>query len=114
MALAPKKSVALQVGWASSLDVAPVSGSSGADVAALSADQAPPAVAPVPSVGQAGARAEEAFLGVTEHMAAEVIPPPTSERTGPPLALVAPSVVGAAPQAEAPASQVEVAATVTS
>ena len=52
--------------------------------------------------------------GVAEHMAAEVIPQPTSERTEPPLALVAPSVVGAVLQAEAPASQVEVATTVTS
>ena len=79
-----------------------------------SAGLAPPVVAPVPSVGQAGARAEEAFLGVTEHMAAEVIPPPTSERTEPPLVLVVPSMVGAALQAKASASQAEVGTTVTS
>ena len=36
-----------------------------------------------------------------ESAAAEVIPPPTSERTELPLALVAPSVVGAAPQIKA-------------
>ena len=71
-------------------------------------------VAPVPSASQADVRAEEASSRVTEHMAVEVIPPPTSERTEPPLALVAPSMVGAAPQAEAPASQMEVAMTVTS
>ena len=47
-------------------------------------------------------------------MAAEVIPPPTSERLEAPLALVAPSVVGLVPQAEALSSQAVVAATMTS
>ena len=47
-------------------------------------------------------------------MAAEVIPPPMLERMEPPLALVEPSLVGPALQVEAPASQAEVAATVTS
>ena len=44
MALVPKKSVALQAGWAPSPDVAPVLGRSGADVAVSSASQAPPTV----------------------------------------------------------------------
>ena len=114
MALAPKKSVALQAGRAPSPDVAPVSGRSGADVATSSAGQAPPAVAPVPFVGQAGTRAEEAPSGVAEQTTAEVTLLPTLERTEPPLALVVPFVVGAGPQAKAPASQAEVAATVTS
>ena len=94
LALAPNKSVALQAGWAPSPDVAPVLGRSRAIVVASLAGQAPPVVAPVPSASQADVRAEEASSRVTEHMAVEVIPPPTSERTEPPLALVAPSVVG--------------------
>ena len=61
LALAPKKSVALQAGWALSPDVAPILGRSGADVAASSADQAPPM-----SVGEACTGAEEASSGVTE------------------------------------------------
>ena len=114
MALVPKKSIALQAGRAPSPDVTPISGRSGVDVAASSASQALPAVVLMPSVGQADAGAEEAPSGVIEHMTTEVIPPPMSEWMELPLALVAPSVVGAAPQAEAPASQAEVAATVTS
>ena len=68
----------------------------------------------MPSMGQANAEVEEAPSGVAEQTAAEVIPPPMLERTELPLALVAPSVVGTTPQAEAPASQAEVAMTVTS
>ena len=60
LVLVPKKSVALQVGQALSPDVAPVSGRSGADVAASSIGQALPAVVPVTLVGQAGAGAKEA------------------------------------------------------
>ena len=114
LALAPKKSITIQARRGPSPNVAPVSCRSGADVAASSAGQAPPAVAPVPSAGQADVGAEGAPSGVTEQMAAEVIPLPTSKRTELPLALVAPSMVGATPQVEAPMSQVEVAATVTS
>ena len=51
MVLAPKKSVALQAERVSSPDVASVLGRSGADVAASSAGQAPPAVVPMPLVG---------------------------------------------------------------
>ena len=102
LALAPKKNVALLAERVSSPDVAPVLGRSGADVAASSAGQAPPAVAPVPSVGQAGIRAEEAPSGVTEQTTAEVTPPPMLERTELPLVLVAPSVVGIVPQSRGP------------
>ena len=114
LVLAPKKSVALQAGHAPSPNVAPVSGRSGADVAASLVGQVPPAVAPMPSAGQADARAEEAPSGVIEQTAMEVILPPTLERTELSLTLVVPFVVGAAPQAEALALQVEVAMTVTS
>ena len=47
-------------------------------------------------------------------MAAEVIPPPTLERIELPHALVAPSVVGAAPQAKALVLLAEVPTTMTS
>ena len=66
-------------------------------------------VASAPSVGQAGAGAEEAPSGVAEQMMMEVTPPPTLERTGlPPM-----PVVGVASQVKAPASQAEVATTMT-
>ena len=51
MALAPKKSVALQVRRRSSVDIAHVSGGGSADVTALSVNQASLAVTPVPSAG---------------------------------------------------------------
>ena len=51
----------------------------------------------MPSVGQADAGAKGAPSEVAEKTAAEVIPLPTSERTGLPLTFVVPSVVGAAP-----------------
>ncbi|XP_066342450.1 uncharacterized protein [Miscanthus floridulus] len=58
-----KKSVALQAERVPSPDVTPISGRSGADVVASLVGLASPMVAPVPSVGQAGAEAEEAPLG---------------------------------------------------
>ena len=94
MALAANKSVALQAIRVPSPDVAPISGRSGTDVVASSAGQVLPAVAPVPSVGQAGARAEEAPLGVTEQTMAEETLPPMLEWTELPPTLVAPSMVG--------------------
>ena len=107
MVLAPKKSVALQAGRAPSPDVAPVSSRSDTDVAVLLAGQALPAVAPMPSAGQAGTKAEEAPSEVAEQTTVEVTPPPTLERMELPPTLVVPSMVGAA-------SQAEVAMTVTS
>ena len=71
-------------------------------------------VAPVPLVGQADAGAEGAPSEVAEQSATEAIPLPTLERAELLLALVAPSVVGAAPPVEALLMQVEVAMTVTS
>ena len=101
MVLVPKKSIAIQA-------------RKGPSVTASLADQAPPVVAPVPSVGQTDARAEGAPLAVAEQPAMEVIPLPTLGRTELPLVLVAPFVVGAAPLVEAPPTQAEVATTVTS
>ena len=114
LALAPKKSVALQAGWVLSPDVALVSDRSGADVVALSDGQASPTVAPMLLVGQEDAGVGGVPLGVIKQTATNVILPPTSERMELPPTLVVTSVVGTAPQAEAPASQVEVATTVTS
>ena len=111
LALTPKKSVALQAERVPSPDIAPVSGKSGANVAVLLAGQAPSAVAPMPLVGQAGARAEEAPSGGVEQTTTEVTPLPTLEWTEQPPVLVAPSVVGAASQVEAPMSQAEEAFT---
>ena len=102
--LAPKKSVALQAGGISSLDITPILGRSGTDVAASLAGQVPPAVVPAPSVGQAGAGAKEAPSGVAKQTTVEVTPLPTLERTGLLPALVAPSIVCAAPQVKASAS----------
>ena len=104
MALAPKKSVALQAGWTSSPDVAPILGRSRVDVAASSADQALPTVAPMPSAGQVDAGADGAPSGVTKQTTAEVTPPPMLEQAELLPMLVAPSVVGVTPQVEALAS----------
>ena len=61
LALAPKKSVALQAMRGLSPDVAPVLGESGAGIIASSADQAPPAAVLVPSAGQAVDEATDAI-----------------------------------------------------
>ena len=111
LALAPKKSVALQAERVSSPDVAPILGRNGTDVAALSAGLVPPVVAPAPLAGQAGAGVEEAPSGVSEQMTVEVTPPPTLERTELLPMLVAPSMGGVALQVEAPVSRAEVATT---
>ncbi|XP_066341641.1 uncharacterized protein [Miscanthus floridulus] len=50
LGLAPKKSLALQAGWTTLPDVAPISGRSGADAVASLADPAAPVVVPAPLV----------------------------------------------------------------
>ena len=47
--LAPKKSLAIQVGYMASPGITPVSGRSGADVGAMLADPTAPVVAPTPA-----------------------------------------------------------------
>ena len=101
LVLVPKKSLSLQAGQTPLPDVAPVSGRSGVDVAASSADLAPPTLAPAPSV-------------VAKQATTDVTPPSTSERVELPPVLVASSMVGVAPQAEGPTSPVEKATTVPS
>ena len=49
LGLAPKKSLAIQMGRMALPDVAPVSGRSGADVGATLADLTAPVVAPMPA-----------------------------------------------------------------
>ena len=49
LGLAPKKSLAIQVGWMVSPGVTPISGRSGADVGATLADPTVPMVAPTPA-----------------------------------------------------------------
>ena len=95
-------------------DVAPISGKSGANIAALLAGQAPSVVVPMPLVGQVDAGAIGAPLEVAEQPVTEVILLPTSERTELPLVPAAPTVVGATPPVEALPMQAEVATTVTS
>ena len=114
MALAPKKSVALQVRQRPSADVAPISGGSGSGATASPAGEVPLAVAPVPSVGQASVGAEGAPSEVVEQPVIEAIPLLMSERMELPLTLVAPTVVGATPPVEALPTQAEVGATATS
>ena len=60
IALAPKKTLALQARRGPLPDVAPVLGERGARVIASSADLSLPMVVPVPSVGQAIGEATEA------------------------------------------------------
>ena len=114
IALAPKKTVALQAKWGLFPDVVPVLSESGAGVTASLANQASPAVVLVPSVGQTDTGAEGAPSEVIEQSATEVILLPTLERMELPLALAAPTVVGATPPVEALPTQAEVATTVTS
>ena len=114
MALAPKKSVAIQVTRRPSPDVALALGRSGAGVTASSAGQAPPVVVFVPSTRQIATRAEGMPSEVTEQTATKAIPLPTSERMELPLALMASTAVGVMLPIEAPLTWLEVVATVTS
>ena len=101
MVLAPKKSIALQVRRQPSVDVAPVLGGSGAGATASPAGHVPPTVAPVPSVGQAGARAQGVPSEVAKQPAMEVIPLPMTGRTELPNVLVASTAMGVMPPVEA-------------
>ena len=95
MALAPKKSIAIQVRLWSSADIAPILGGSGAGVTTSSVGQALPMVAPVPSVGQADAGARRMPSEVAEELAREVMPLLTMGRSELPTTLVVPTLAGA-------------------
>ena len=80
--LAPKKSNALQLRRWPSAGVVPVSGRSGTSVTTSLADQAPPMVAHVPSVGRAVMGVQGAPSEVVEQPVTAAIPLPTVARTG--------------------------------
>ena len=94
MALGPKKSVIIQARRRPSVDITPVLGKSGANVTASLVDQAPPMVAPVPSVGQAGMGARRMPSEVAKELVTEEVPLPTTGRSKLPTALVVPTPAG--------------------
>ena len=112
MALAPKKSVALQARRQPSAGVMPVSCGSDGSVTASLVSQVPPMVAPVPSVGRADKGAQGTPLEVVEQPAMVAIPLPTTGRTGLPAALAMPKMAGATQPVRTPPTHAEVAATV--
>ena len=95
LALAPKKSITLQLRRQPSAGLVPILGGSDASVTALPAVQALPMVAPMPLAGQAYVGIQGAPLEVVEQPVTAVIPLPTAGRMGLPTVLVAPTVVGA-------------------
>ena len=109
LALAPKKSVALQARRQPLAGAMPVSGGSGASAIASSAGQALPTVAPVPSAGWAYAGVQGAPSEATEQPTMAAIPLPTTGRMGLPTALVAPTVAGVTQPVGATPTQVEAA-----
>ena len=98
LGLAPKKSLAIQVGWMALSGVTPISGRSGADVGAVLADLTAPVVAPAPSM-------------VAEQAASFVAGMVQPARGLVPLTEVVPE---GTVQSVPPETQVEVAATVPS
>ena len=94
LALAPKKSVALQARLESSPDIAPVSSESGASVTASSTGQASPVVVPMPSAGQAVGEAEGEPSEIAEHLALEAISLPTLGRSELPATLIVSTTAG--------------------
>ena len=92
LALAPKKSVALQARRQLSADVAPILGGSGASVTVLLTGQVSPMVAPVPSMGRANVGVQGLPLVVAKRPVIAAIPLPTVGWTGLPTTLVAPTV----------------------
>ena len=96
LALALKKSIALQSRRQPSAGVAPVLGGSSASVTASPDGQTLPMVAPMPLVGRADVGVQGAPLKVVEQPVTAVILLPMAEQTGLSTVLVAPTVVGAA------------------
>ena len=95
LALAPKKSIALQSRWQSSAGVASILGGSGASVTTSLASQALPTVAPLLSVGWADVGIQGAPSEVTKQPVMATILLPTARRTGLPTTVVALTVAGA-------------------
>lgn len=110
MALAPKKSVALQVRRQPSADVAPVLGGSGTCATASLAGEALLKVVSTPLVGQGGTGAKGTPSEVTEQPTTKVSLLSMMGWMELPIALVVPTVVGVTPPVEVPPTQAEVAA----
>ena len=108
LALAPKKTIALQARWGPPPNITPVLGESGADVIASSASLAPPTVVPVPSMGQAVGEAEGAPSEVATQPATEMIPLLTSKQAQLSDAPVVSTTVGMAQPDEVPPMEAEV------
>ena len=83
IALAPKKTLALQVRRGPPFDVAPVLGESEAGATASLVGLAPPVMVTAPSVGQAINAAEGLPSEVAAQPVMEVIPPSASEQVEP-------------------------------
>ena len=94
LALAPKKSVALQLRRQSSVGAVPILGRSSASVTTSLVSQALPIMAPVPSVGRVDAGAQGAPSEVVEQPVMAAIPLSMMGWMGLPTALVAPTMVG--------------------
>ena len=95
MALAPKKSVALQLRRQSLAGVAPVSGGSDTTVTVSLAGWTLPTMAPVPSAGRADAGAQRVPSEVVEQPVMVVILLPMMGWTELPITLVALTMAGA-------------------
>ena len=94
LALAPKKSVALQARRQLLASAMPILGGSGTSATASSAGQTLPVVMPVPSVGWVDAEAQRAPSGVAEQPTMVAILLLTTRQMGLPTALMAPTVAG--------------------
>ena len=100
LALAPKKSIALQSRRQLTVGVMPILGGSGASVTVSPASQALPMVAPMPLAGWADVGIQGAPLEVAEQPVMAAIPLPMVGQMGLPTALVAPTAGGAAQPVE--------------
>ena len=113
MALAPKKSVAIQARRRPLANITPISGRSGASVTASLAGQASSMVAPMPSMGQADVGAQRTPSEVAKEPVRDAVPLPMMGRTELPTTLVAPTPAGMTQPNEAPPMQAEVVVAMT-
>ena len=67
LAMAPKKSIAVQLGWQPSTSVVPILDESGANVTTSPAGKAPPTVVPMPLAGRVDVGFQGAPSEVMEH-----------------------------------------------
>ena len=108
IALAPKKTIALQARWGPPQDVTPTLSKSRAGVIASLAILVLPVVVLVPSAGQAIGKAKEVPSEVAAQPVTKVMPPPTSGRAELSVAPVASTMVGTTQLDEIPPMEGEV------